>query len=56
VISNYFKTGNSIIVYNMAERLKEYLSVTQPPGMNSMQFLQTLIQDYSHITAQTDAL
>jgi uncharacterized RDD family membrane protein YckC len=56
VISNYFKSGNNMLVYNMAERLKEHLSVTIPPGMNSMQFLQTLIKDYSHIIAQADAL
>jgi uncharacterized RDD family membrane protein YckC len=56
VISNYFKSGNNMLVYNMAERLKEHLSVTIPAGMNSMQFLQTIIKDYSHITAQMDAL
>jgi uncharacterized RDD family membrane protein YckC len=56
VISNYLKTGNSVVVYNTAERLKSLLSVTLPAGMNSMQFLQTLIKDYSHINSQADAL
>jgi uncharacterized RDD family membrane protein YckC len=56
VIDNYFKTGNNQVVYNMAARIKEHLSLPVPPEMNSMQFLQTIIKDYSHITAQADAL
>lgn len=56
VMENYFKTGNNIAVYTMADRIREYLSISLPPNMNSMQFLQTIVKDYSHITAQTDAL
>jgi uncharacterized RDD family membrane protein YckC len=56
VIESYFKTGNNVMVYKMADRIREYLQISLPPNMNSMQFLQTIIKDYSHITAQTDAL
>ena len=56
VIESYFKTGNNIAVYKMADRIREYLQISLPPNMNSMQFLQTIIKDYSHITAQTDAI
>ena len=56
VIENYFKTGSNVAVYKMADRIREHLLISLPPNMNSMQFLQTIIKDYSHITAQTDAL
>jgi uncharacterized RDD family membrane protein YckC len=56
VINNYLKTGNSVVVYNTAERIKTLLSVAPPTQMNSMQFLQTIIKDYSHLSAQADAL
>jgi uncharacterized RDD family membrane protein YckC len=56
VMENYFKTGNSAVVYNMADRIREHLSIALPPNMNSMQFLQAIVKDYSHITAQADAL
>jgi uncharacterized RDD family membrane protein YckC len=54
VINNYFKTGNSTVVYTMADRIKQHLSVQQPPNMNSIQFLQTIIKDYTHIIAVND--
>ena len=56
IINAYMKTGNSVVVYNMAQRVKEHLSVTPPNGMNDMLFLQTIIKDYSHIVAQIDAV
>jgi uncharacterized RDD family membrane protein YckC len=56
VINNYIKTGNNVVVYNMALRVKEHLGVTLPHGMNDMLFLQTIIKDYSHIVAQADML
>ncbi|MFI5160041.1 MAG: RDD family protein [Sphingobacteriales bacterium] len=56
VINNYIKTGNNMIVYNMAVRVREHLNITQPNGMNDMLFLQTIIKDYSHISAQADML
>jgi uncharacterized RDD family membrane protein YckC len=56
VINNYIKTGNSVVVYNMALRIKEHLAITLPGGMNDMQFLQTVIKDYNYLIAQIDVL
>jgi uncharacterized RDD family membrane protein YckC len=56
VIMSYSKTGNTIVVYNMADKIRQHLQISLPPEMNSMQFLQTILKDYSHITAQADAL
>lgn len=56
VISNYIKTGNNVVVYNMALRVKEHLNVTPSREMNDMLFLQTIIKDYNHISAQIDTL
>jgi uncharacterized RDD family membrane protein YckC len=56
VINNYIKSRNNVLVYNMAQRIKDLLGVTPPPEMNDMLFLQTIIKDYSHIIAQADVL
>jgi uncharacterized RDD family membrane protein YckC len=56
VINNYIKSRNSMLVYNMAKRIKELLNVTPSAEMNDMLFLQTIIKDYSHIIAQADVL
>ncbi|SHN16634.1 RDD family protein [Mucilaginibacter sp. OK098] len=56
VISNYFKTGNSTIVFTLAEKIRAHLQIALPPNMNSLLFLQTIIKDYTHISAQADAL
>ncbi|WP_183564476.1 RDD family protein [Mucilaginibacter sp. SP1R1] len=56
VIQNYTKTGNSVLVYNMAQRIKDHLGVVPPREMNDMLFLKTIVKDYSHISAQTESL
>lgn len=56
VISNYFKTGNSTIVFTLAEKIRAHLQIALPPNMNSLLFLQTILKDYTHISAQADAL
>lgn len=56
VVNNYIKTGNNVLVYNMALRIKEHLGVTPPPEMNDMLFLQTIIKDYGHVDAQAETL
>ncbi|GAA4330762.1 RDD family protein [Mucilaginibacter gynuensis] len=56
VINTYYKTGNAVVVYNMAARIKTHLNITAPENMNDLVFLQTIVKDYSHITAQTDAM
>ena len=54
VIENYYKTGSTFAVYKMADRIRELLAISLPPNMNSMQFLQTIVKDYSQITARAD--
>lgn len=54
IINAYTKTGNNVVVYNMAMRVKEHLNITSPNGMNDMLFLQTIIKDYNHISAHMD--
>jgi uncharacterized RDD family membrane protein YckC len=54
IIAAYIKTGNNMVVYNMAVRVKQHLNITPPRGMNDMLFLQTIIKDYSHIVSHSD--
>jgi uncharacterized RDD family membrane protein YckC len=56
VINSYIKTGNNVLVYNMAIRTKERLGVTPPESMNDMRFLQTVLKDYAFKTTQTEEL
>jgi len=56
VINTYVKTGNTEIVYSAARRIKELLAITQQVKMDDLRFLQTILKDYSHISAQADAL
>ena len=56
IINAYIKTGNNVVVYNMALKIKEHLHITPPNGMNDMLFLQTIIKDYSHTSSQIDTL
>ena len=56
VINTYIKTGNSMVVYNMVVRVKEHLNIAPPNGMNDMLFLQTIVKDYNHISAQIDTV
>ena len=56
VMNNYYKTGNSSVVYNMADRIRAHLAINLPAEMNSMQFLQTIINDYTHISSISDPL
>ncbi len=51
VIIAFSRTGNATIVYTTAAKLKELLAAAPPAEMNDLQFLQTLIKDYSHIVA-----
>ncbi len=54
VISNFNKTGNSVLIYNMATRIKDHLSIVPPADMNDYQFLQIVIKDYNHIAARVE--
>jgi uncharacterized RDD family membrane protein YckC len=54
VIVNFKRTGNSNLIYQMAQRLKEHLGVEHYPGvMNDYDFLQTIIKDYTYLTSRT---
>lgn len=51
VISTFHKTNNAQLIYAMSAKVSTLLSVTLPEGMNEMDFLKTVIKDYSHQTA-----
>lgn len=56
VINTYIKTRNSVVVYNMALKIKTHLHITPPADMNDMLFLQTIMKDYSHVVKQSAML
>lgn len=56
VINSYIKTGNNVLVYNMALRTKERLGVILPENMNDMRFLQTVLKDYAFKATQTEEI
>lgn len=51
VISTYYKTNNADLIYAMSAKVSSLLSITLPTGMNEMDFLKTVVKDYSHQTA-----
>lgn len=53
VISTYYKTGNTAIVYTAAAKVTALLELRPPEGMNELEFLQTVVKDYSHLTSLT---
>jgi uncharacterized RDD family membrane protein YckC len=55
VIHNYVKTHNAMVVYTMAQKIKDHLKIsTVPSDMNDLQFLQAIIKDYTHISAMAE--
>jgi uncharacterized RDD family membrane protein YckC len=53
VLTGYYQTGNADLIYAMAAKTKEHIFVTIPGGMNELQFLEALLKDYNHLTANT---
>ncbi len=51
VLSAFYKTRNPELIYQTTSRITQHLSIRIPSGMNELLFLETLIKDYSHITA-----
>ncbi|MFC3561700.1 RDD family protein [Pedobacter jamesrossensis] len=51
VLNGFYKTGNTELIYAMAAKTKEHIAVTIPAGMNELQFLETVMKDYNHLTA-----
>lgn len=50
VIETYYKTYNTDLIYTMSTKVATTLSVSIPTGMNELDFLKTVIKDYSHQT------
>ena len=55
VLSGFYQTGNTDLIYSMATKIKEHIAIIIPAGMNELQFLETVMKDYNHLTAQVDA-
>lgn len=55
VLSNYKKTGNTVLIYNMASRIKQHLGIAASGQTDDHQFLQTIVKDYNYLTAAIDA-
>jgi uncharacterized RDD family membrane protein YckC len=53
VLRTYYKTGNDALIYSTSAKLTNILELKLPEQMNEMQFLQTVLKDYTHITAQS---
>ncbi|MEQ7798517.1 RDD family protein [Pedobacter sp. ASV1-7] len=51
VIGTYYKTYNTELIYAMSAKVAALLSVNIPSGMNEMDFLKTVVQDYNYHTA-----
>lgn len=54
VLNGFYQTGNPDLIYAMAAKIKEHIAVVIPTGMNELQFLETVMKDYNHLTAQMD--
>lgn len=55
VITGYYQTGNAALIYAMAAKTKAHINADIPPGMNELQFLEAVMKDYSHITANMNS-
>ncbi|RZJ66114.1 MAG: RDD family protein, partial [Flavobacterium sp.] len=51
VLTGYYQTGNAYLIYAMAAKIKAHLFVSIPPGMNELQFLETVLKDYNYVTS-----
>jgi uncharacterized RDD family membrane protein YckC len=51
VLTSYYQTGNADLIYAMAAKTKTHILVNIPAGMNELQFLETVLKDYNHLTA-----
>ncbi|WP_259068494.1 RDD family protein [Mucilaginibacter sp. X4EP1] len=54
VVRNYFQTGNTVVVYSTAAKIKELLSIKPLDGMDDLLFLQTVVKDYTHLITLSD--
>lgn len=54
VIRTYYQTSNPDLIYNMAEKVQKHLSVVPPQGMNQLDFLTTVLNDYKQLTSRSE--
>ncbi|RZK57500.1 MAG: hypothetical protein EOO91_10035 [Pedobacter sp.] len=52
IFMNGQRTYNADLIYQMASKVSNLISITIPEGMNELDFLKTIITDYSHITSR----
>ncbi|MFC4212050.1 RDD family protein [Pedobacter lithocola] len=53
VLTGFYQTGNPDLIYAMAAKTKNHIAATLPEGMNELQFLETVMKDYKHLTANS---
>ena len=53
VLTGFYQTGNPQLIYAMATKIKEYITPSIPEGMNELLFLETVMKDYSYLTASS---
>jgi uncharacterized RDD family membrane protein YckC len=51
VLNTYYRTLNKTLIYQMAEKVMNLLSIKLPEGMNELDFLKTVVADYKHATS-----
>ncbi|TDG37188.1 RDD family protein [Pedobacter changchengzhani] len=51
VIKGFNESGNADLIYTMAAKIKDLLSISIPQGMNELQFLELIKNDYNFLTA-----
>lgn len=55
VISTYYKTFKTELIYATAAKITGHLSITSvPEGMNELNFLNTIIKDYNYLTSRSE--
>jgi len=54
VLTSYYQTGNAELIYTMAAKTKAHIVVSIPAGMNELQFLETVLKDYKHLTSMVN--
>lgn len=52
VLNTYYKTHHTDLIYQMAAKVSNRLSIPIPTGMNELEFLKTVVMDYNQITAK----
>jgi uncharacterized RDD family membrane protein YckC len=54
VIRNFNRTRNSMMVYKLALKLKEYLNISYDREINEYQFLEIVLNDYNSLAAKSE--